>query len=129
MAGALERPAALAGSAVNDDVPATSEPLPTEVVDVASVRMQLRRRWELASVLNFLHVFQPIIGKDLKLSAEDVETAIIEQNSALGQLHTALLKGIVSGSQAQILKSSNGWMVALSKTLSTWWPWGGNIYL
>lgn len=39
-----------------------------------------------------VQVFQPIIGKDLKLSAEDVETAIIEQNSALGQLHTALLK-------------------------------------
>lgn len=34
-------------------------------------------------------------------------------------------QGIVSGSQAQILKSSNGWMVALSKTLSTWWPWVG----
>lgn len=56
MAGARERPAALAGSAVNDDVPATSEPSPTEVLDVESVRMQLRRRWELASVLNFLHV-------------------------------------------------------------------------
>lgn len=123
MAGASERPAPLAGSAGNVDVPATSEPSPTKVVDVESVRMQLRRRWELASVLNFLHVFQPIIGEDLKLSAEDVETAIIEQNSALAKLHTALLKGIVSGSQAQILKSSNGWLSALSKTLSTWWPW------
>lgn len=56
MAGAPARPAPLAGSAGNDDVPATSEPSSTEVVDVESVRMQLRRRWELASVLNFLHV-------------------------------------------------------------------------
>lgn len=39
-----------------------------------------------------VQVFQPIIGEDLKLSAEDVETAIIEQNSALAKLHTALLK-------------------------------------
>lgn len=39
-----------------------------------------------------LQVFHPIIDKDLKLSAEDVETAIIEQNSTLAQLHIALLK-------------------------------------
>lgn len=39
-----------------------------------------------------LQVFHPVIGKDLKLSAEDVETAIIEQNSTLAQLHIALLK-------------------------------------
>lgn len=37
-------------------------------------------------------VFRPLVGKDLKLSAEDVETAIIEQNSTLAQLHIALLK-------------------------------------
>ncbi|KAH6835868.1 hypothetical protein C2S53_012550 [Perilla frutescens var. hirtella] len=123
MAGTRRGPAALFGSAVNDDVVVISEPSPTKMAYVESVRTQLRQRWELASVLNFLHVFQPIIGKDLKLSAEDIETAIIEQNSTLAQLHIALLKGILPASQAQTLKSSDAWMVALSKTLSMWWPW------
>lgn len=39
-----------------------------------------------------LQVFKPIIGKDMKISAEDIETALIEQNSTLAQLHIALLE-------------------------------------
>ncbi|XP_057799557.1 DDT domain-containing protein DDR4 [Salvia miltiorrhiza] len=116
MAGANPIPA-------NDAAEGASEPSPPKMPDVDSARTKLRQRWELASVLNFLHVFHPIIGGDLKLSAEDVETAIIEQNSTLAKLHIALLKGILPSSQVQTLKSSDAWMVALSKALSTWWPW------
>ncbi|KAL8537147.1 hypothetical protein ACS0TY_012358 [Phlomoides rotata] len=89
--------------------------------EIEAVRGKLRQRWELASVLNFLNVFKPIIGKDLKISAEDIETALIDQNSTLAQLHIALLKGILSKSQT--LNTSDGWIISLSKTLSMWWPW------
>lgn len=47
-----------------------------------------------------LQVFKPIIGKDLKLSAEDIETALIEQNSILAQLHVALLKVLLRAFQS-----------------------------
>ncbi|KAG6387970.1 hypothetical protein SASPL_153166 [Salvia splendens] len=113
MAGANRGPSPLAGIPVNNGAAGASEPSSPKMTDFDSSRTKLRQRWELASVLNFLHVFHPVIGKDLKLSAEDVETAIIEQNSTLAQLHIALLKGILSSSQAQTLKSSDGWMAVL----------------
>ena len=96
---------------------------------------ELRGRWELASVLNFLtvrfsylliifsfhglrfssidflrclsfvrelvdfetfffffQVFKPVIGKDLKISAEEVETGLINPDSSLAKLHITLLK-------------------------------------
>ncbi|XP_010249782.1 PREDICTED: DDT domain-containing protein DDR4 isoform X3 [Nelumbo nucifera] len=57
-------------------------------------RVRLRERWELASVLNFLHVFQPIIGSKLEISAEEIETALIMPNNALAELHISLLKQV-----------------------------------
>ncbi|GJN05606.1 hypothetical protein PR202_ga23253 [Eleusine coracana subsp. coracana] len=52
----------------------------------------LRRRWELASVLHFLQVFEPVIKGGLELSAEDIETALVSNNGNLARLHIALLK-------------------------------------
>ncbi|KAL6985381.1 hypothetical protein U1Q18_018757 [Sarracenia purpurea var. burkii] len=60
--------------------------------DSELARRRLRQRWELASVLNFLHVFEPVIGSKLKISAEEIETALITSNALLAQLHIALLK-------------------------------------
>ncbi|GJN32219.1 hypothetical protein PR202_gb20708 [Eleusine coracana subsp. coracana] len=54
----------------------------------------LRRRWELASVLHFLRVFEPVIKGDLELSAEDIETALVSNNGNLARLHIALLKSV-----------------------------------
>ncbi|KAK6119530.1 hypothetical protein DH2020_046731 [Rehmannia glutinosa] len=133
MAEARRRPVAVGVTVLNDDVMKISESLSAETTDVQSVREKLRQRWELASVLNFLHVkpllsftfhdlvFEPVIGSDLKISAEDIENALIEQNNTLAQLHIALLKGILPKSKT--LKLSDDWMITLSKTLSTWWPW------
>lgn len=84
-------------------------------------RSRLRERWELASVLNFLHVFQPIIQSGLGISAEEIETALITPNDALAQLHIALLKGIPPVSKN--LKSSDAWVTILCKKLAMWWPW------
>lgn len=56
MAGATTSPAAVVGSFSNDGVVEKSEAPPAKMADVESARMKLRQRWELASVLNFLHV-------------------------------------------------------------------------
>ncbi|KAJ8555396.1 hypothetical protein K7X08_012892 [Anisodus acutangulus] len=84
-------------------------------------RRKLRQRWELASVLNFLTVFEPVLQINVKISAEEIETALIEPNDNLAQLHIMLLKGIPPVSK--LLKDSNGWVIALSKKLEMWWPW------
>ncbi|KAL7159385.1 hypothetical protein ABFS83_01G024100 [Erythranthe nasuta] len=123
MAESLRRTAAIGGDELDDDddVMIMSEFPLTATTDVEPLREKLRQRWELASVLNFLHVFEPLIGSDLKISAEEVETSLIEQNKTLAHLHITLLKGIIQ--ESKILKGPDAWMISLSKTLSKWWPW------
>ncbi|XP_055820670.1 DDT domain-containing protein DDR4 isoform X2 [Solanum dulcamara] len=96
-----------------------SPPEPTSEIELA--RRKLRERWELASVLNFLTVFEPVLQINLKISAEEIETALLEPNDNLAQLHIMLLKGIPPVNK--LLKDSNGWVIALSKKLEMWWPW------
>ncbi|TVU21504.1 hypothetical protein EJB05_31143, partial [Eragrostis curvula] len=82
----------------------------------------LRRRWELASVLHFLRVFEPVIKGDLELSAEDIEMALVSNNHNLARLHIALLKvGIPPANKN--LKIEDGWMIVTAKKLSDWWSW------
>ncbi|KAK9946145.1 hypothetical protein M0R45_011622 [Rubus argutus] len=82
---------------------------------------KLRELWELASVINFLKVFEPVIGKLTKVSAEEIEMGLITPNDSLAQLHIALLKGIPPVSK--ILDGSDAWVTVLCKKLATWWPW------
>ncbi|GMI92529.1 hypothetical protein HRI_002922200 [Hibiscus trionum] len=82
---------------------------------------KLRGRWELASVLNFLIAFEPVMGADLKLTAEEIELGLIKPNASIAALHIKLLKGIPPLSK--LLNESDGWMTALCKKLAIWWPW------
>ncbi|KAK2997361.1 hypothetical protein RJ639_025175, partial [Escallonia herrerae] len=84
-------------------------------------RLKLRQRWELASVLNFLNVFEPVIQINVKMSAEDIETGLIEPNKSLAQLHIALLKGLLPVNKA--LNTADAWVAVLSKKLAMWWRW------
>ncbi|CAO2199282.1 unnamed protein product [Urochloa humidicola] len=81
----------------------------------------LRRRWELASVLHFLKVFEPVIKADLGLSAEEIETALVSNNRNLARIHIALLKGIPPVNKN--LKDGDGWIIITSKKLTDWWSW------
>ncbi|XP_078164947.1 DDT domain-containing protein DDR4 isoform X1 [Carex rostrata] len=81
----------------------------------------LRRRWELASVLNFFDVFEPLMKAELGLSAEEIEEALISPNNDLARLHIALLKGIPPA--ARNMKEPNAWITATSKKLDPWWKW------
>ncbi|KAL6215202.1 hypothetical protein ACLB2K_014633 [Fragaria x ananassa] len=80
---------------------------------------KLRKRWELASVFNFLTVFEPVIGA--KASAEEIEMGLVTPNDSLAQLHIAILKGIPPASKT--LDGSDAWVTVLCKKLATWWPW------
>nr|TKS11009.1 uncharacterized protein D5086_0000076110 [Populus alba] len=53
---------------------------------------KIRGRWELASILNFLSIFEPVLGVDLKLTAEEIESGLVKPNKSLAQLHVKLLK-------------------------------------
>lgn len=99
-----------------------------EVVGPEVLR-ELRERWELASVLNFLSVFEPVIGNEFKLSAEEIEGGLTRPNSSIAQLHIKLLKGIRPISKA--LDGSDAWVTVLCKKLDPWWQWvaEGNIPL
>ncbi len=46
----------------------------------------------LLLLLIFWQVFEPVIGSGLKLSAEEIEMALIKPNSLLAKLHILLLK-------------------------------------
>ncbi|KAF5784205.1 hypothetical protein HanXRQr2_Chr11g0516821 [Helianthus annuus] len=89
--------------------------------EVESARIRLRARWELASVLNFLQVFESVIGSELKIDAEEIEQSLILPDRRLRLLHIALLKGIPPVSRN--LKDPDAWVVILSKKVFMWWPW------
>ncbi|XP_076947572.1 DDT domain-containing protein DDR4-like [Bidens hawaiensis] len=89
--------------------------------EIESARIELRSRWELASVLNFVKVFESIIGNDLKISAEEIEQSLIIPDKRLRLLHVMLLKGIPPVSRNQ--NNPDAWVVTLSKKLLMWWPW------
>ncbi|KAF8378363.1 hypothetical protein HHK36_029702 [Tetracentron sinense] len=55
-------------------------------------RWNLRSMWELASLLNFLHIFWPLLNISVEFSAEELETALITPNGTLDDIHIPLLK-------------------------------------
>ncbi|XP_013598551.1 PREDICTED: uncharacterized protein LOC106306467 isoform X2 [Brassica oleracea var. oleracea] len=81
----------------------------------------LRGSWELASVLNFLNVFRPLISENLKVTAEEIEMGIIDSDATNAQLHIALLKGIPPVNNKS-LEDGDAWITALCKKLDPWWP-------
>ncbi|PPS05766.1 hypothetical protein GOBAR_AA14865 [Gossypium barbadense] len=87
---------------------------------------KLRNRWELASVLNFLIVFEPLVGTDLKLTAEEIELGLVKPNTSIAALHVKLLKG--TPPMSKLLNVSDGWVTVLCKKLAVWWPWVRQIF-
>ncbi|KAJ3694146.1 hypothetical protein LUZ60_009626 [Juncus effusus] len=95
-------------------------PSPIMAGDESPTR-RLRQRWELAAVLDFLHVFEPLMKSDLGLSAEEIEKALISPNNDLAKLHIVLIKGIPP--LPKNLKEPNAWISNTSKKLAPWWKW------
>jgi len=44
-----------------------------------------------------LQIFEPVLGVDLKLTAEEIESGLVKPNKSLAQLHVKLLKVLGGG--------------------------------
>ncbi|XP_041998273.1 DDT domain-containing protein DDR4-like [Salvia splendens] len=55
-------------------------------------RWNTRSMWQLASILNFLNVFRPLLNVKMEFSAEEFETALIIPNNTLAEIHMPMLK-------------------------------------
>ncbi|EEF52097.1 DDT domain-containing protein DDR4 [Ricinus communis] len=84
-------------------------------------RWSLRSMWELASVLNFLHVFRPLLNIQIEFSAEEFETALITPNDTLGDIHMPLLKAIPPITRMALTRDT--WITVLCRKLRDWWHW------
>lgn len=77
--------------------------------------------WELASVLNFLHVFRPLLNITAEFSAEEFETALITPNDTLSDIHIPLLKAIPPVTRMALTRDT--WVTVLCRKLRDWWHW------
>ncbi|CAN6303138.1 unnamed protein product [Urochloa humidicola] len=84
-------------------------------------RWRLRGMWELASVLNFLHVFRPLLNVAVEFTAEELEDAIITPNGTLDDVHMPLLKSIPPVNRMAMGRGT--WVTVLCKKLKHWWHW------
>lgn len=77
--------------------------------------------WELASVLNFLHAFRPLLNIQAEFSAEEFETALITPNDTLSDIHIPLLKAIPPVTRMALTRDT--WITVLCRKLRDWWHW------
>ncbi|XP_038973244.1 DDT domain-containing protein DDR4-like [Phoenix dactylifera] len=84
-------------------------------------RWELRSMWELASVLDFLYVFRPLLNIAVEFSAEELETALITPNSTLSDIHMPLLKAIPPVTRMALGRAT--WVTVLCRKLRDWWHW------
>ncbi|XP_022134924.1 DDT domain-containing protein DDR4 isoform X2 [Momordica charantia] len=92
------------------------EPSPSQLP-----RWNLRSKWELASVLNFLHVFWPLLNIHCEFTVEEFETALITPNDTLSDIHIPLLKAIPPITRMALTRDT--WVTVLCRKLRDWWHW------
>ncbi|XP_042498036.1 DDT domain-containing protein DDR4-like [Macadamia integrifolia] len=96
--------------------PLLNEPPPSQLP-----RWSIRSMWELASLLNFLHVFRPLLNITVEFSVEELETALITPNSTLDDIHIPLLKAIPPVTRMALGRAT--WVTVLCRKLRDWWHW------
>ncbi|XP_023645219.1 DDT domain-containing protein DDR4 isoform X2 [Capsella rubella] len=84
-------------------------------------RWNLRSMWELASVLNFLHVFRPLLKINAEFSAEEFETALLSPNDTLSDIHIPLLKAIPPVTRMALTRDT--WVTVLCRKIRDSWHW------
>ncbi|CAN8312523.1 unnamed protein product [Cochlearia groenlandica] len=84
-------------------------------------RWNLRSMWELASVLNFLHVFRPLLKINGEFSAEEFETALLTPNDTLSDIHIPLLKAIPPVTRMALTRDT--WVTVLCRKIRDCWHW------
>ncbi|XP_022972308.1 DDT domain-containing protein DDR4-like isoform X1 [Cucurbita maxima] len=96
--------------------PLVEEPSPSQLP-----RWSLRSKWELASVLHFLHVFRPLLNIHNEFTVEEFETALITPNDTLSDIHIPLLKAIPPITRMALTRDT--WVTVLCRKLRDWWHW------
>ncbi|KAL3528288.1 hypothetical protein ACH5RR_007610 [Cinchona calisaya] len=96
--------------------PLVGEPEPSQLP-----RWSIREMWQLASILNFLNVFRPLLNIKAEFSVEEFETALITPNSTLGEIHIPLLKAIPPITRMALGHTT--WVTVLCRKLRDWWLW------
>ncbi|CAA2989097.1 Hypothetical predicted protein [Olea europaea subsp. europaea] len=81
----------------------------------------------LASILNFLNVFRPLLNIKEEFSAEEFETALITANNTLGDIHMPLLKAIPPVTRMAL--GYGTWITILCRKLKDWCHWVAEGYL
>ncbi|XP_048500158.1 DDT domain-containing protein DDR4 isoform X2 [Beta vulgaris subsp. vulgaris] len=84
-------------------------------------RWHLRSMWEMASILNFFHVFRAVLNITVEFSAEELESALLTPNSTLGDIHIPLLKAIPPVTRMACGRDT--WVTVLCRKLRDWWHW------
>ncbi|KAI3464012.1 hypothetical protein Pfo_020675 [Paulownia fortunei] len=84
-------------------------------------RWNIRSMWQLASILNFLNVFRPLLNVKVEFSAEEFETALINPNNTLADIHMPLLKAIPPVTRMALGHAT--WITVLCRKLKDWWHW------
>ncbi|XP_011087191.1 DDT domain-containing protein DDR4 [Sesamum indicum] len=84
-------------------------------------RWKIRSMWQLASILNFLNVFRPLLNIKVEFSAEEFETALMTPNSTLADIHMPLLKAIPPVTRMALGHAT--WITVLCRKLKDWWHW------
>ncbi|KAL8529644.1 hypothetical protein ACS0TY_006905 [Phlomoides rotata] len=84
-------------------------------------RWNIRSMWQLASILNFLNVFRPLLSVKVEFSAEEFETALITPNSTLAEIHMPLLKAIPPVTRMALGHAT--WITVLCRKIRDWWYW------
>ncbi|KAF8114341.1 hypothetical protein N665_0039s0103 [Sinapis alba] len=84
-------------------------------------RWNLRSMWELASVLNFLHIFRPLLKINAEFSAEEFETALLNPNDTLSDIHIPLLKAIPPVTRTALTRDT--WVTVLCRKIRDCWHW------
>ncbi|OEL23591.1 DDT domain-containing protein DDR4 [Dichanthelium oligosanthes] len=116
--------AAAAGGGGAEDTPQCRvvTPLVSEPEAPAELpRWRLRCMWELGSVLNFLHVFRPLLNITAEFTAEELEAALITPNEILDDVHMPLLKSIPPVTRMAMGRGT--WVTVLCRKLKDWWHW------
>ncbi|CAI9112395.1 OLC1v1012843C1 [Oldenlandia corymbosa var. corymbosa] len=96
--------------------PLVGEPEPSQLP-----RWNIRGMWQLASILNFLNVFRPLLNIKVEFSVEEFETALITPNNTLAEIHIPLLKSIPPVTRMAL--GHNTWVTVLCRKIRDWWLW------
>ncbi|KAL3683895.1 hypothetical protein R1sor_001917 [Riccia sorocarpa] len=116
---------AAATAAVTPPKPSSEPFVPVELsqpcVPAQEDRWKLRNMWELASVLNFLQVFRPVLKIGDDFTADELESALLVPNNRLGNIHIILLKAVPPVHRSPL--NLDTWITVLTKKLQTWWSW------